>query len=92
MWEDNDIVEGSVEIRTNAVIARRKPGGDSSSQTVVRIGLNPASEMAVTERILEITGQRGQDQAALRMALHPALAAADLRHRLLHLDPLPRPA
>jgi cell division protease FtsH len=62
LWTDEEIVDGSVEIRTNAIIAKRKPAADSETPTIVRIGLNPASEKAMTEKVLEITGNQAKSR------------------------------
>jgi len=61
-WNNDEIVKDSVEIRTNAVVAVQRPGPDSDSETRIRIGLNPASEKAITEQVLAITDNQAKSK------------------------------
>ncbi|HRQ72596.1 MAG TPA: AAA family ATPase, partial [Phycisphaerales bacterium] len=61
-WADGQIVEDSVVIRSNAVIARQKPGPDSRSETALSVPFNTATGETVTKRVLEITDNRAKIQ------------------------------
>lgn len=63
LWESNEIVEDSVEIRTSAILATQKASVDSARDTRIRIGLNPASQEAITTRVLEITDREAKSKA-----------------------------
>ncbi len=56
-WNDGQIVETSVEIHDDRVVARQKPGPDGKASWV-QVTFNPAASKVVTEKVMEITGEK----------------------------------